>query len=385
MKLVFVTTGTIRDLATLKRATGMGPHLLESGHKVTIILMDDAVNRQRIELECPNVETVWFPVGLGAFAERRAKRDMLRRLTPDVVYICGYGVRNAIRSKDIPGLVVTEHCELGSRTVSQSWRRRMVELWLEYLSIFNSDVLVCASRYLEQLYDRRMKRLRMSRLIIYLPYAFGSADIATDEQMAKGARRRAQRDGSLSILYMGAIRKNYGAFDILDAAEILMATREDVVFDLIGEGPELTGVKEAIQERELGNVVTCHGYVPDDELPELLASADAFLAPMQDTPQDLARCPSKVFLYLSYRKPIVTCPLGEPRECLGDYGFYYAPGNAEELADAIVRALDGATGSLVNPELHTWKKRTEEFLDAIKGIPALSLDQGSRRKGDDQQ
>lgn len=366
MKIAFVSTGSIRELATLKRATGMAPYLQQAGHEVVILLADTPANHERLKLECPDVEAVWLQAA-GAFAERAAKQKHLEALAPDWTYVCGYGVRNAV-SIGTPGRVAVEHCELGSKTLTHSWPRRLLELLLEYRSMRVADLLICASRYLEQLYAQRLQRRQLSRPILYLPYAWGPVDAPTPEQLAAGQRLRDKRDGVPAVLYMGAIRKNYGAFDMVDAAARLKQAGRNCRFELIGEGPELAAVQAQIEQRGLQNMVQCHGYVADELLPEHLAAADVFLAPLQSTPQDLARCPSKVFLYLAYSKPIVTCGFGEPKEVLGNDGFYYSPSNSADLAEAVGRALDVAdqwTGGHFDLECHTWKHRTHEFLQGI--------------------
>ena len=45
-------------------------------------------------------------------------------------------------------------------------------------------------------------------------------------------------------------------------------------------------------------------------------------------------------MYLPFIKPIVTSPIGEALELLREDGFFYEPGDVDQLKDALSRALD---------------------------------------------
>lgn len=371
MHIAFVTTGDVATLATLKRATGMAPYLQAHGHSVTILLQDSTANRNRVRLECPDVDAFWFPV-LAAQAERTWKTGVLREIGPDLVYICGYGLRNAIAKRGLSAGTLIEHCELGSKTVTNSFPRRIFELAFEYASIRRADALVCASRHLEDRYRKRLRKTPFRPPLCYLPYAFGTIDQPTAEHAEKARILRASRNHRPAILYMGTLRRNYGLFTMLEAIACLQAETSPPVLELVGTGPDLARARQWVQDRALDDCVTFRGYVADDALPAYLLAADAFVAPMNDSPQDLARCPSKIFIYLSYRKPIITCRLGEPAACLGDGAWYYHPGNPDELAAACAEATAATGGSggkiLPDPSRHSWEFRTGEFLQFLQSI-----------------
>ena len=89
---------------------------------------------------------------------------------------------------------------------------------------------------------------------------------------------------------------------------------------------------------------------------------DFFVSPMNDTVQDWARCPSKLYMYLPYRKPIITCKIGEPYNVLGDDGFYYRPSSSDSLAAEMEKLLEsGKTEIAINSLEHEWTFRTKEF------------------------
>lgn len=382
MHVCFITTGDIRDVASARRVTGMAGPLAAAGHAVGIIALDTPGNRAAFATACPQAQAHWFGDNQpgaarppAVLAELRAKYRLLRQLRPDLVYVCGFGARNAVFRQLLPTptRVMVEHCELGSATVSHGRLRRGMEWVLEQLSVTAADGLVCASRYLEELFRLRARRRRRAPAVLYLPYAFDPGprqppDSTTVECLRKDCGRL------IPLVWFGAVRENYGVFDMLEAVACLAGRRQDFCLHLLGDGPALTAMRRCIAERNLTVHAVAHGYVSDESLRAWLAAAQAFLVPVRDTIQDRARCPSKLYLCLPYQKPIVTSALGDPAECLGEDGFYHRPGDAADMARAMSEALDAAAAGWVprhlHLEMHTWAARTRQFLDWLNTMRA---------------
>ena len=103
-------------------------------------------------------------------------------------------------------------------------------------------------------------------------------------------------------------------------------------------------------------------FVKEEDIPAYFTLADAFISPMNDTVQDWARCPSKLYMYLPYKKPIITCKIGEPYEVLKENGYYYTPGSEMSLSQSIMRLCQSGEWHLnINPLNHEWRTRTIEF------------------------
>jgi glycosyltransferase involved in cell wall biosynthesis len=97
----------------------------------------------------------------------------------------------------------------------------------------------------------------------------------------------------------------------LDAAQLL-SEHHDIVFVIRGVGEKAAGLKDAISERGLANVVLGTHFLPNDELTALLDSADVFVLPMADMNFVEQGLPTKVFEYQSYGKPVLCVSGGEP-------------------------------------------------------------------------
>ena len=362
MRICFVTHGDIETLATVKRATGMAGPLIQSGHQVHVIIEDTPNNRARLALESPESVPLFFTSST-ALADSGRKQALLRSSAPAVVWVCGTGLRNWVRR---PGasrrtLMLIEHSELRSGNPEIKTLRKFWELGLEWSSVYQFDAQICASRALERIFQKRMRRSFRTRPLLYSPYAYNPGihlgpSVVFDELRARYAHRKV-------ILYLGALTANYGLFQMLEAVEQLSKLRRDFVFLLLGGGRHKYQAVNFIRDRGLSEVAFLLGYVPEQHLPSYFKLAGVFLSPLQDTVQDWCRCPSKLFMYVPWKKPVVTCRVGEAWELLREDGFYYAPGDIKGLVQRLDECLS-LQGWIprVDPVQHSWQCRAATFL-----------------------
>jgi glycosyltransferase involved in cell wall biosynthesis len=360
MHIVFVTHGSFDTHATLKRATGMATPLFKEGHQVTILMQDSAANREKILLECPEVDVCWFPSGLSSLKERNYKQRCLNELRPKLVWICAVGFRNWMSRPIRNSILLADHSELISH-IGFNRLRKIFYWFIEWGYLLCFDAHVCASRYLEEFYKRRLRFFGKRDKVHYSPYAYHPDMICTDAPDAKKLLHRWQ--GRKTIVYMGGIWENYGFWDMLHAYKELAQQRNDFVAVFIGGGPEKEKGIEWVNANGLNDVINIEGYVAEEDLPAYFVGAHAFLSPLRDTIQDWARCPSKLFMYLPYKKPVITCPIGEAKELFGDFGNYFEPGNVSSLVTALEKVLDAKSFLIsVASEKHSYAARVETFV-----------------------
>lgn len=372
MRICFVTTGDLRTNASIRRAVGMTPPLARHGHAVAIAAWDTPDNRASLTAACPEAEQLWLEAGVPALQERREKDRLVHAWRPDVIFLCGVALRNLLPcdGRWLTGRaqagaacrVVAEHAEWISPDCRRGLRY-LVARTCNWRSQAAVDGLVCASRYLERHYRRVCGP---GKRVLYLPYAFTPqpvVDVPASIRPAAGMKR---------LVYLGAIVRVYGMFELLAGAACLMRRRADFVLDLLGTGSDFQAAEQWISDAGLGDRIRLHGYVADSDLPAWLASAAVFVAPLHDTRQDRARCPSKLYGYLPFARPIVTCQVGEAAELLGPDGFYYQPGDANDLARCLDQALN-ATGTwrprAVTLADQTWDARTTTFERWLQDMP----------------
>jgi glycosyltransferase involved in cell wall biosynthesis len=203
--------------------------------------------------------------------------------------------------------------------------------------------------------------------ILYSPYAYNNEILLQPPFLLDSLKSKYA--GRKVLLYMGTLTANYGLFDMLGSMEVLRKSRQDFVLLVMGEGRHKQQAVDHIAKNHLGDFVHLLGHVPEDHLASYFRLADAFLCPLQNTVQDWARCPSKLFMFLPFRKPIVTCRIGEAAELLQNDGFYFEPGNIQTLSIALERALLSAASGWQpswNEHDHSWSARADQFLKWMK-------------------
>lgn len=363
MKICFVTTGDILDIATSKRALGMANHLSDLGWLVSLLLEDSNENKKRVKLECNAYIKVHYYSKSNAINEFVQKNRIIKNIQPDFIYICAFVFRNIIIGS---GKKLVEHSELQSGMAENKAYRKLKPLFFEHLSLFYSDGILYASRYLEKEFQKRLSISKKSKTPqLYFPYAYSPELLFSTKNSDKSVKTNEKN--KRIFVYLGSLVENYGLFTMIKAFEIIQLKGIKVTLLLLGEGPDADKANKYIQDHNLSDTIQMPGYIAEEEIKDYFDQADAFISPMNNTTQDWARCPSKVYMYLPYRKPIVTCKIGEPFEVLGNNGYYYENGDAGSMADVCLGIItEECKASIVNPDLHTWKTRSIEFDNWVK-------------------
>lgn len=150
-------------------------------------------------------------------------------------------------------------------------------------------------------------------------------------------------DGSLRLVYTGAITPTYGLDAAMRAVAIVRERRPElgVELDLYGRGDSEAGLRELAAGLGLGPAVRFRGRVPVDDVPAAIAQADIGLAPVAQTRFTELSFSTKLLEYGAMRKPIVTARLPVAEQLLGDGCVeFYEAGDAVGMAEAILRVVE---------------------------------------------
>lgn len=170
-------------------------------------------------------------------------------------------------------------------------------------------------------------------------------------------------------LYSGNIANKQGIEILIDAARLL-ATREDIVFVICGEGPNRARL--ASLAAGLGNV-QLHELQPAERMGELLALADIHLLPQIPGAADLV-LPSKLTNMLASGRPVVATAMagsglyGEVDGC----GILTPPGDAAALAAAVRELMDDRDRRMTLG--HAARQRAEQRWSKAKIIDRLQAE-----------
>ena len=136
------------------------------------------------------------------------------------------------------------------------------------------------------------------------PEKFRLVPTGADDRIFKPQPGINNPDSIFRVLYYGSYIPNHGVSVILGAAELLQA-HSDILFEMIGEGPERAGAERFVQQKGLINV-QFQSWVSQDELPSRITQADVCLGAFGQTPQSLMTVHNKVYEGMAMGKPVIT-------------------------------------------------------------------------------
>jgi glycosyltransferase involved in cell wall biosynthesis len=171
--------------------------------------------------------------------------------------------------------------------------------------------------------------------------------------------------------YVGVMGKQEGIDLLLQAARHIVVNmgRRDVHFGLVGGGTSLDHMKAYAQELGISDYVTFTGRVPDQEMLEMLNTADVCVNP--DVANDLndKSTMNKIMEYMALGKPIVQFDLTEGRFSAQEASLYAKPNDIVDFAERIVELLDDPDRQARMGEFA--KRRVENELEWSYEAPKL--------------
>jgi glycosyltransferase involved in cell wall biosynthesis len=142
--------------------------------------------------------------------------------------------------------------------------------------------------------------------------------------------------------YVGVMGKQEGIDYLLQAAAHIVNKmgRKDVHFGLVGGGTSLEEMKRYAQELGIADYVTFTGRVLDQQLLEMLNTADVCVNPDAANEMNDKSTMNKIMEYMALGKPIVQFDLAEGRFSAQDASLYAKNNDAVDMAEKIVALLD---------------------------------------------
>ncbi|MEO1139904.1 MAG: glycosyltransferase family 4 protein [Pseudomonadota bacterium] len=177
--------------------------------------------------------------------------------------------------------------------------------------------------------------------------------------------------------YVGVMGDQEGLDLLLEAARDVVVNKGlDVQFVLVGGGPALDGLKAQAREMGLSDHVTFTGRAPDDDLFEVLSTADVCVNPDRVNPMNDKSTMNKILEYMAFSKPIVQFEVTEGRASAQDASLYADANNPADMADKIVALLQDETqretmGKLGRARVETelsWDHQVPHLIDAYERV-----------------
>lgn len=149
--------------------------------------------------------------------------------------------------------------------------------------------------------------------------------------------------GRFVCSYVGTIGMAHGLEVVLEAAKVLKARRRtDIKYCLVGDGANREKLEQKSREANLEDLVVFTGRLPKQEMATVLASSNALLIHLKPCDLFTTVIPSKMFEAMAMGRPIIMGVDGEARDIVvaSKSGVAMAPGNEQDLVDAVCRLAD---------------------------------------------
>ena len=179
--------------------------------------------------------------------------------------------------------------------------------------------------------------------------------------------------------FVGTFGPWHGVLTLAEAIT-LMPTDSKVRFLLVGAGRFRDEVESMIRAAGKEDRVIFTGHLEHERVPGMLDACDILLSPHVPLADgsEFFGSPTKLFEYMAMGKAIVASRLGQIGDVLTDEesGLLIEPGNAQQLADAILRlsqspelrARLGAAARCAAVARHTWKQNAERVIDEYRAL-----------------
>jgi glycosyltransferase involved in cell wall biosynthesis len=153
--------------------------------------------------------------------------------------------------------------------------------------------------------------------------------------------------------YVGTMSIQEGLDILLEAAlYIKNSGRRDIHFTCVGGGPSLPELRKMVEDKGLNDIVNFTGRIPDEQLLEILSTADVCVNPDKPCEMNSISTMIKIMEYMALSKPIVQFDMKEGRFSAMDASLY--ANNQNQVPDFAAKIL----WLLENPEI---RKKMGDF------------------------
>ncbi len=273
---------------------------------------------------------------------------------PDLIFLV------ALPFKLLGVKYIFDHHDAGPELYLAKYGRKGIlyrlQLWLESLCYRSSDAVMSTNSSYRQLAITRGGVAPEDAFIVR-----NGPDLRTFKSVPPNP---VLKHGKAHLVgYVGTMSTQEGLEILLSAAlYIKNSGRRDVHFTCVGGGPGLPRLRKLVREKRLDNVVNFTGRIPDDEMIEILSTADVCVNPDKPCEMNSISTMVKIMEYMALAKPIVQFDLREGKFSAMDASLYADDQNqVVDFANKILWLLDNPDERKRMGEFG--RRRVEEELD----------------------
>lgn len=206
-----------------------------------------------------------------------------------------------------------------------------VQVWLEKLTFRFSDVAISTNRSYK---DIAVNRGGLAPEDVFV--VRNGPDLETFKPLPPKPELKYGKP--YLIGYVGTMSIQDGLDILVDVAEYVKNLgRRDIHFTCVGGGPGLVGLKKLVKDKGLDDMINFTGRIPDQDLLEILSTADVCVNPDKPCEMNDISTMIKVMEYMALAKPIVQFDLKEGRFSAEEASLY--GDNQNQVADFAAKIL----------------------------------------------
>jgi glycosyltransferase involved in cell wall biosynthesis len=244
-----------------------------------------------------------------------------------------------------------------------------VQTWLEKLTYMSSDVVMATNESYGRIAINRGKLDPNDVFVVRNGPDLEKFRLAPEQPRLKYGK-------PFLIGYVGTISVQEGLDILVEvAAHIRGLGHEDVHFTCVGGGPGLPVLRQMVKDKKLEDTFNFTGRIPDQDLLEVLSTADVCVNPDRPCEMNDISTMIKIAEYMALGKPIVQFNLKEGRFTAGEASLYCDNDNqVNDFAEKILWLLErseerqrmGEIGRRRVEQQLAWKYSVENLLAAYE-------------------
>lgn len=166
------------------------------------------------------------------------------------------------------------------------------------------------------------------------PDRFKLVPTGADDRLFQPLPPSQNEDGLFHVLYYGTYIPNHGIMRIVEAAKLLSEEKQ-IIFDMIGDGPDRKMAEEFVEANTLQNV-RFQDWMDQQSLLHWISDTDVCLGAFGYTPQSLMTVQNKIYECMAMGKAVITGESPTVREAFEhEHEIFICERNAESIARAI--------------------------------------------------
>ena len=194
---------------------------------------------------------------------------------------------------------------------------------------------------------------------------------------ARHPTRPFMADGTLRLVYAGALSPIYELDVVLEAISRLAQTRPGlpVCLELYGRDFAEVPLRDRAVALGIADRVVFHGRVPIEAVPAAIAAADVGLAPTRRSPFTDFSLSTKAYEYAAMGRTVVASRLPMVERIFGDDVVTYEPGDPDDLARALLRLVDEPdvrearlVAALARVRELAWERESTRYLALVEAL-----------------